>query len=36
MVAASLLDAEGLWAESMNDVQLRLLVHDVVLTSERR
>ncbi|MFH8617290.1 DUF6882 domain-containing protein [Streptomyces sp. NPDC017979] len=35
MVAASVLDAEGLWAESMDDVQLHFLVHDLVLTAER-
>lgn len=31
MVAASVLDAEGLWAESTDDVQLHFLVHDLVL-----
>ncbi|MET8700652.1 DUF6882 domain-containing protein [Kitasatospora sp. NPDC004723] len=29
MVAASVLDAEGLWADSTDDVQLHFLVHDV-------
>ncbi|MEU4119195.1 DUF6882 domain-containing protein [Kitasatospora sp. NPDC028055] len=29
MVAASVLDAEGLWAESTDDVQLHFLVHDL-------
>lgn len=34
MVAASVLDAEGLWAESTNDVQLHFMVHDLVLAAE--
>ncbi|MFE7191049.1 DUF6882 domain-containing protein [Kitasatospora sp. NPDC057595] len=29
MVAASVLDAEGLWADSTDDVQLHFLVHDL-------
>ncbi|MFF4902505.1 DUF6882 domain-containing protein [Streptomyces sp. NPDC001068] len=29
MVAASILDAEGLWADSTDDVQLHFLVHDL-------
>ncbi|MFI6844365.1 hypothetical protein OG535_38110 [Kitasatospora sp. NBC_00085] len=36
MVAASVLDAEGLWADSTDDVQLHFLVHDLVLTAEGR
>ncbi|MGX1267521.1 DUF6882 domain-containing protein [Streptomyces phaeoluteigriseus] len=36
MVAASVLDAEGLWAESTDDVQLHFLVHDLVLATERQ
>ena len=34
MVAASVLDAEGLWAESTDDVQLHFAVHNLVLTAE--
>lgn len=34
MVAASVLDAEGLWAESMDDVQLHFMVHDLVLAAD--
>ncbi|MFC8226055.1 DUF6882 domain-containing protein [Streptomyces sp. NPDC057287] len=34
MVAASVLDAEGLWAESMDDVQLHFMIHDLVLAAE--
>ena len=30
LVAASVLDAEGLWAESTDDVQLHFMVHDLV------
>ncbi|MFB7474434.1 DUF6882 domain-containing protein [Kitasatospora sp. NPDC056184] len=33
MVAASVLDAEGLWAESTDDMELHFLVHDLVLTT---
>ncbi|MET9432219.1 MULTISPECIES: DUF6882 domain-containing protein [unclassified Streptomyces] len=33
MVAAFVLDAEGLWAESMDDVQLHFLIHDVAPTA---
>ncbi|MFD8756251.1 DUF6882 domain-containing protein [Kitasatospora sp. NPDC059577] len=33
MVAASVLDAEGLWAESTDDLQLHFLVHDLTLTA---
>ncbi|WP_406865047.1 DUF6882 domain-containing protein [Streptomyces sp. HUAS MG47] len=29
MVAASVLDAEGLWADTVDDVQLHFLVHDL-------
>ncbi|MFJ8646010.1 DUF6882 domain-containing protein [Streptomyces sp. NPDC093546] len=36
MVAASVLDAEGLWAESMDDVQLHFLLHDVAPTAGER
>ncbi|GAA2792092.1 hypothetical protein RMN57_33720 [Kitasatospora sp. CM 4170] len=36
MVAASLLDAEGLWAESLDDVQLHFLVHDLTLSAGHR
>ncbi|MGW2898301.1 DUF6882 domain-containing protein [Streptomyces sp. NPDC001212] len=36
MVAASVLDAEGLWAESTDDVQLHFLVHDLALTTGLR
>ena len=36
MVAASVLDAEGLWTESMDDVQLHFMVHDLVLAAERQ
>ncbi|MFH9969670.1 DUF6882 domain-containing protein [Streptomyces mirabilis] len=36
MVAASVLDAEGLWAESMEDTQLHFVVNDLVLAAERR
>ncbi|MFJ3794098.1 DUF6882 domain-containing protein [Kitasatospora sp. NPDC090091] len=36
MVAASVLDAEGLWADSLDDVQLHFLVHDLTLTAEHR
>ncbi|MFK0113207.1 DUF6882 domain-containing protein [Streptomyces sp. NPDC091217] len=35
MVAASVLDAEGLWVESTDDVQLHFMVHDLVLAAER-
>ncbi|MBD0675621.1 DUF6882 domain-containing protein [Streptomyces sp. CBMA156] len=34
MVAASVLDAEGLWADFSDDVQLHFLVHDLTLTAE--
>ncbi len=34
MVAASVLDAEGLWADSTDDMQLHFLVHDLALTAE--
>ena len=34
MVAASVLDAEGLWAEPMDDVQLHFLLHDLTPTIE--
>ncbi|MDX3568029.1 DUF6882 domain-containing protein [Streptomyces sp. ID05-47C] len=30
LVAASVLDAEGLWAESTDDVQLHFVIHDLV------
>ncbi|WP_067814301.1 DUF6882 domain-containing protein [Actinomadura kijaniata] len=30
MVAASVLDAEGLWAEETDDMQLHFLIHDLV------
>ncbi|MEV4560479.1 DUF6882 domain-containing protein [Kitasatospora sp. NPDC049285] len=33
MVAAAVLDAEGLWAESMDDVQLHFLVDDLTPTA---
>ncbi|MGW6981821.1 hypothetical protein ACWGE1_20640 [Streptomyces sp. NPDC054932] len=36
MVAASVLDAEGLWAESMDDVQLHFMIHDLELAAERQ
>ncbi|MFK0202957.1 DUF6882 domain-containing protein [Streptomyces lavendulae] len=36
MVAASVLDAEGLWAESMDDVQLHFMIHDLALAAERQ
>lgn len=36
MVAASVLDAEGLWAESTDEVQLHFMVHDLVLAPERQ
>ncbi|MCG6498211.1 DUF6882 domain-containing protein [Kitasatospora sp. A2-31] len=36
MVAAAVLDAEGLWAESLDDVQLHFLVHDLTLAAEHR
>ncbi|WP_329375707.1 hypothetical protein OG625_00190 [Streptomyces sp. NBC_01351] len=29
-----MLDAEGLWAESMDDVQLHFMVHDLVLAAD--
>ncbi|GLX38345.1 hypothetical protein Sros01_44180 [Streptomyces roseochromogenus] len=35
LVAASVLDAEGLWAESMDEVQLHFMIHDLALTAER-
>ncbi|MFJ3526520.1 DUF6882 domain-containing protein [Streptomyces sp. NPDC090132] len=35
MVAASVLDAEGLWAESVDGVQLHFMVHDLALADER-
>ncbi|MEV4946878.1 DUF6882 domain-containing protein [Streptomyces sp. NPDC053755] len=35
MVAASVLDADGLWAESTDDLQLLLLIHDLSFTAER-
>ncbi|WP_228775009.1 MULTISPECIES: DUF6882 domain-containing protein [Streptomyces] len=34
MVAASVLDADGLWAELMDDVQLHFMIHDLALTAE--
>ncbi|MFF9864168.1 hypothetical protein ACF1G0_01880 [Streptomyces sp. NPDC013953] len=34
--AASVLDAAGLWTESMDDVQLHFAVHDLVLAAERQ
>ncbi|MEU1312733.1 DUF6882 domain-containing protein [Streptomyces cinnamoneus] len=34
MVAASVLDAEGLWADSTDDMQLHFLLHDLALTAE--
>ncbi|WP_285568002.1 DUF6882 domain-containing protein [Streptomyces sp. RTGN2] len=34
MVAASVLDAEGLWAESMDDVKLHFMVHDLALAAD--
>lgn len=36
MVAASVLDAEGPWAESMDDVQLHFKIHDLALAAERQ
>ncbi|MFG2480520.1 DUF6882 domain-containing protein [Streptomyces fagopyri] len=36
MVAASVLDAEGLWAESTDDAQLHFLVHDLASVAEHR
>lgn len=33
LVAASVLDAEGLWADSIDDTQLHFLVHDLELTA---
>ncbi|WP_411072300.1 DUF6882 domain-containing protein [Streptomyces sp. cmx-4-25] len=35
-VAASVLGAEGLWAESTDDVQLHFMIHDLALAAERR
>ncbi|MEU2421974.1 DUF6882 domain-containing protein [Streptomyces sp. NPDC007851] len=35
-VAASVLDAAGLWAESMDDVQPHFMIHDLALASERQ
>ncbi len=36
MVAASVLDAEGLWAEAMDDVQPHFMIHDLALAAERK
>ncbi|MFJ9457422.1 DUF6882 domain-containing protein [Kitasatospora sp. NPDC101447] len=36
MVAASVLDADGLWADSTDDVQLHFLVHDLAPVPEPR
>ncbi|MFD6281820.1 hypothetical protein ACFWFI_40630 [Streptomyces sp. NPDC060209] len=36
MVAASVLDAEGLWVESMDDVQPHFTIHDLSLATERQ
>ncbi|MEE4493323.1 hypothetical protein [Streptomyces sp. BE230] len=36
IVAASVLDAEGLWGESMGDVQLQLMIQDMALAPERQ
>ncbi|MHC5903476.1 DUF6882 domain-containing protein [Streptomyces sp. S6] len=35
-VAASVLDADGLWTESTDDVQLHFIIHDLSLTAERQ
>ncbi|GAA1534794.1 hypothetical protein GCM10009730_50090 [Streptomyces albidochromogenes] len=34
MVAASVLDAEGLWMDSTDEAQLHFLVHDLVLAAD--
>lgn len=31
VVAASVLDAEGLWSEDLDDVHLHFLIHDLTL-----
>ncbi|MFJ9692143.1 DUF6882 domain-containing protein [Kitasatospora sp. NPDC101183] len=36
LVAASVLDAEGLWADSTDEMQLHFLVHDLELVTEHR
>ncbi|MFE7356360.1 DUF6882 domain-containing protein [Streptomyces sp. NPDC057543] len=36
MVAAAVVDAEGLWAESTDDVQLHFMIHDLALAAERQ
>ncbi|ADI04603.1 hypothetical protein SBI_01482 [Streptomyces bingchenggensis BCW-1] len=36
MAAASVLDAEGLWTESMDDGQLHFMVHNLVFAAERQ
>ncbi|WP_432103189.1 DUF6882 domain-containing protein [Streptomyces sp. bgisy091] len=35
MVAAAVLDADGLWADSTDDVQLYFTLHDLVLSAEQ-
>ncbi|MFJ2092134.1 hypothetical protein ACIOEW_23115 [Streptomyces sp. NPDC087901] len=36
MVAASVLDAEGLWAEPLGDVQLHFMIRDMAFAAERQ